>query len=145
LSDQSAYVTNEIIAGLKHDHVVVRSWSLPGLFSPGGTPIDVLLKEVDGSDFAAFVFGPDDKIASRKAKYFVPRDNVVFELGLFMGRLSRERALVVMQHKSSVKIPTDLLGVEAITYVTKSPPDLATSIQTVCHDLRKIITRLGPR
>lgn len=138
-------VANEIVSGLKHDQVAVRSWALPGLFSPGGTPIDVLLKEVDASDFAAFVFGPDDKIASRKTKYFVPRDNVVFELGLFMGRLNRDRALIVAEHNADIKIPTDLLGVEPITYVIKNPPDLSTSVQTVCNDLRKLIKRLGPR
>jgi CRP/FNR family transcriptional regulator, cyclic AMP receptor protein len=137
-------VANEIVSGLKHDDVAVRVWTLPGLFSPGGTPIDVLLKEVDSADFSAFVFGPDDQIGSRKAKYSAPRDNVVFELGLFMGRLTRDRAMVIMEHKANIKIPTDLLGVQPITYVIKNPPDLTAAMQTVCNDLRRLIMRLGP-
>lgn len=137
-------VANEIVSGLKHDDVIARPWAMPGLFSPGGVSVDVLLKEVDGADFAAMVFGPDDRIASRTATYAVPRDNVVFELGLFMGRIGRDRALMVLESKTDVKIPSDLLGITPITYVMKGG-DLAASVQTVCGDLRAVIKRLGTR
>ncbi|MEI9952292.1 MAG: TIR domain-containing protein [Pseudomonadota bacterium] len=33
---------------------------------------------------------PDDRIASRAATHAVLRGNVVFELGLFMGRVGRD-------------------------------------------------------
>ena len=86
-------IAREIVHGLKHDNIVARAWSTPGVFNPGGVSIDMLLKEVDVSDFAAFVFAPDDKVASRGKKYLAPRDNIVFELGLFLGRLDRHTRL----------------------------------------------------
>jgi len=136
---------NEIVSGLKHEKVVPQVWSTPGIFSPGGVAIDVLLKEVDHADFAAFIFGPDDKITSRNKKYYAPRDNVVFELGLFMGRLDRERAFIVKEQGSDVKIPTDLLGVTPITYVRKEGQDDAAMLAPVCIELGKMVKKLGAR
>jgi predicted nucleotide-binding protein len=138
-------ITNEIVRGLKHAPVIARPWSTPGLFSAGGVSIDVLIKEVDASDFAAFVFGPDDKIASRGERYVGPRDNVVFELGLFMGRLERTRTFIIKDQSSDIKIPSDLLGVTPITYIIKAGQTLAESIATVCADLADTVAKLGTR
>ncbi len=138
-------IASEIVEGLKHDNVIARQWSNPGVFTPGGISIDTLVKEVELADFAAMVFGPDDQVASRKDSFFAPRDNVVFELGLFMGRLDRNRALVIKEHGSEIKIPTDLLGVTPITYVKKPGADLATTISPVCNAIRKLVKELGRR
>lgn len=139
-------LANEIVTGLKHEKTIVpRVWSTPGVFSAGGVSIDVLLKEVEHADFAAFIFGPDDQIASRKEEYLAPRDNVVFELGLFMGVLDRTRAFVVREEGGEVKIPTDLLGVTPLTYVRKQGQDDPTMLKPVCIELAKLIKKLGPR
>lgn len=138
-------IAHEIVNGLKHDKIIPRPWSTPGIFSPGGVAVDVLIKEVDSADFAIFVFGPDDKITSRNADYSAPRDNVVFELGLFIGRLTRDRAFLVKEHNTDIKIPSDLLGITPITYVSKPGQDTATMISPVCAELRKVVKSLGPR
>lgn len=138
-------VAQEIQLGLKHEKIKVRPWSMPGVFGPGGIPIDTLIKEVDASDFAAFVFGPDDKVFSREEAYEAPRDNVVFELGLFMGRLDRNRSFIIKDQHADIKIPTDLLGVTPITYVSKAGEDLSASVGTICTELRKVITSVGVR
>lgn len=138
-------VAQEIQLGLKHDKIRVRPWSMPGVFGPGGVSIDVLMKEVDLSDFAAFVFGPDDKVFSRGEEYEAPRDNVVFELGLFMGQLDRNRSFIVKDHHADIKIPTDLLEVTPITYVAKRGEDLSEPVATICTELRKVIKAVGVR
>lgn len=138
-------VAQEIALGLKHDKIRVRPWNMPGVFGPGGTPLDSLIKEVDASDFAAFVFGPDDKVFSREEEYEAPRDNVVFELGLFMGRLERNRSFIVKDQHADIKIPTDLLGVTPITYVAKPGEDLSAPVGTICTELRKVIAAVGVR
>jgi len=144
-SVEGVAVAHEIQLGLKHDPIKVRPWSTPGVFGPGGVSIDSLIGEVDASDFAAFVFGPDDKVFSRHEKYEAPRDNVVFELGLFMGRLDRNRSFIIKDQHADIKIPTDLLGVTPITYVSKPGEDLSSAVATICHELRKVIKLVGVR
>jgi predicted nucleotide-binding protein len=138
-------VAQEIQLGLKHDPIKVRPWSMPGVFGPGGIPVDVLIKEVDASDFAAFVFGPDDKVFSREEDYEAPRDNVVFELGLFMGRLDRNRSFIIKDQHADIKIPTDLLGVTPITYASRPGEDVSSAVATICTELRKVIKSVGVR
>lgn len=73
-------------------------------FLPGQFTIETLLNSLKRFDFAVFVFSPDDKVTSRGSISNAARDNVVFELGLFMGRLGRERAFVLLQKNANVKL-----------------------------------------
>lgn len=136
-------IARAIIEGFKFDKVLLRLWSTPGVFSPGGVTSETLLREVDVADFAVFTFAPDDKILSRDKEYVVPRDNVIFELGLFMGRLGSRRTLVVKEYKDDIKIPTDLLGVTLVTYVDKPGQDIAFVVEPVCNELRRAIAQQG--
>ncbi len=119
-------------------------WS-NGVFGPSGTAVDSLYNFASSSDFAAFVVSPDDLVLSRDTDKMAPRDNVVFELGLFMGRLEQKRVFLIKEHSVDVKIPSDLLGITPITYVLKSEGSLTAAVGPVCTDLRKAITELGVR
>ena len=143
-SAESLVVAQEIQLGLKHDKINAVVWT-NGVFGPSSITIDALLTEVNESDFAVFVFSPDDKVVSRKHQYSAPRDNTIFELGLFMGRLERNRTFIVKEHSSDVKIPTDLLGITPLTYVYRDGEDLTAAVATVCTDLRKTAQKLGAR
>ncbi len=145
-SVEGLHIAKRIQLSFKHDRtILIRPWTTPGVFGPGGIPVDALLKEVDACDFAAFIFGPDDKLFCRAQEYDVPRDNVIFELGLFMGRLNRDRSFIVKDQASDIKIPTDLLGVTPITYVVKPGEDISPSIDTICTELKQAIDNLGVR
>jgi hypothetical protein len=74
------------------------------------------LRFVQCYDFAVLVLTDDDQITCRKVTQASPRDNVVFELGLFMGALGRRRAfpLVAQTADGAPKIPSDLLGNTAV-------------------------------
>jgi len=143
-SAESLSVAQEIQLGLKHDNVDAVTWT-NGVFGPSGIVVDALINTVNESDFAAFVFSPDDKTISRRKQYDAPRDNTIFELGLFMGRLDRNRTFIIKEHRTDVKIPTDLLGVSPITYVHRDGMDLSVSVASVCTELRKVIKNLGVR
>ena len=62
-------------------------------------------------DFAVLLFTPDDALQNPAKGQFVVRDNVLFEAGLFMGRLGRERTFVALDLAQDVKVPSDLRGV----------------------------------
>ena len=61
-------------------------------------------------DYAIFVFTPDDLIQDHDKQAAVPRDNVVFEAGLFIGQLTRFKTFVVQPYGKNVQLPTDLNG-----------------------------------
>jgi CRP/FNR family transcriptional regulator, cyclic AMP receptor protein len=143
-SVESLTIAQEIQLCLKHDDVEVVVWT-DGVFGPSGVPLDDLLKMVNESDFAVFIISPDDEVTSRKQEYNAPRDNTVFELGLFMGKLERSRTFIVKEDKSDVKIPTDLLGITPLTYVVRKGGNLTTALAPVCTELRKVISALGVR
>jgi CRP/FNR family transcriptional regulator, cyclic AMP receptor protein len=122
----------------------VRIWT-DGVFGPSGVTADKLLEQVAESDFAAFVFGPDDRVASRTDSYDAPRDNVVLELGMFLSNLGRERTFMVKDHKAELKIPTDLLGISPITYISSTGSKLEVAISPVCTEIAKRVRELGTK
>lgn len=83
-------------------------------FEPTKTYIESIEQELQKADFAVMVLTKDDERRSRLKNAFVPRDNVVFELGLFIAKLGRERSFYIQP--PGVQLPTDLLGIESITF-----------------------------
>ena len=86
-------IANELQAGFKHDPFNAFVWK-DGIFGPGGIAFDSLAQSAGRADFAAFVISPDDTVLSRHKEHIAPRDNVIFELGLFMGVLDRKRVVL---------------------------------------------------
>lgn len=114
-------------------------------FALSSTILDDLLLRLDQSDFGIFVFGPDDLVTIRDRQFATTRDNVVFELGLFIGRLGRERTFVVMpKHAADFRLPSDLLGVTPAEY-DATRPDIEAALGPACLRLRKQMTALGVR
>ena len=91
------------------------------------------------------MLGPDDRVISRGQETDVPRDNVIFELGLFMGALKRERTFLVLPRGLNIKVPTDILGLNPLTYPEGTQNEISSLIAPVCDDLRQIIMTKGPR
>jgi predicted nucleotide-binding protein len=141
-SVEGLMVAREIQEQFKHDKVCVRPWTAD-VFGAGGVPVDDLLKQVQEADFALFVFTPDDKLLCRDKDIEAPRDNVIFELGLFMDRLGRSRAFLIREHKLDLKIPSDLLGITPLTYVSAPNRTLTEQLGPPCNELRKLIRGLG--
>lgn len=94
----------------------VTVWS-QGVFEPSRYSMDALVDVLDGIDFGVFVFAPDDIVRIGGAESVAARDNVVFELGLFIGRLGRERSFIIIPSgHEDFHIPTHLLGLTPATY-----------------------------
>ena len=84
-------------------------------------------------------------IESRKKKQAAPRDNVIFELGLFMGALGRERTFIVKPRHVDIKIPSDLLGVTFIEYSTLPLFSLRSRVARPVRELLLLVDKHGPK
>lgn len=127
---------------LEHDPFTVVIWT-DGVFRASHYPVESLEKELDQSDFAIAIAQPDDIVQSRGGSSASPRDNVIFELGFFMGRLGRHRSLLLEPRGEEVKLPSDLSGITTIAY-RHDPHNWASALGPACNRIRSIIRDLGP-
>jgi hypothetical protein len=100
----------------ERDHQAVP-WDQPGLFPPGEQTMRVLIDLSRRVEAAILIFGADDKVWYRGDSVLQPRDNVIFEYGLFAGALGPHRAIVC--RNGDARHPGDLAG---ITTIDLSPP-----------------------
>lgn len=121
----------------------VEPWTLA--FELSATYIESLEKIADESDFAILVLTSDDVTTSRKKQKLSPRDNVIFELGLFMGALGRERCYLVQEDRPDLKLPTDLLGLHSAGFKRPDDGDLKSALSAKCTLIAERIVTLGSR
>ena len=138
-SGKQARLLEEITRGLE-DVADVEPWTTT--FNPGRSTLDRLVELSQEVDFAAFVFAQDDwtTIDASESGQASPRDNVVFEAGLFGGALGMRRTFIL--HASGSKLPTDLLGLTSIRY---DPATVTVEIREINQKLRKAIETEGRR
>jgi hypothetical protein len=117
----------------------VRPW--PSTFRLTMAYIESLERILDLSDFAVLVLTPDDKTESRGSEQLSPRDNLIFELGLFFGRLGRNRSFLIVQHDVNLKLPSDLLGLENAYFSISPGQDLETALASACARIADAIRR----
>ncbi|HET9132120.1 MAG TPA: nucleotide-binding protein, partial [Terriglobia bacterium] len=119
----------------------VTVWS-QGVFDLSKTTLDSLSRKLNTSDFGVFVFTPDDTLRLRSKKYSAVRDNVVLELGLFIGKLGIERTfMIIPDDVTDLRIPTDLIGVTPGKY-DGHRKDFEAAVGPVCNQIRKAVKRL---
>ena len=138
-STEQAKLLQGIARGLA-DVADVEPWTTT--FNPGRSTLDRLVELSQEVDFAAFVFAQDDWTTTDAAPSgeASPRDNVVFEAGLFGGALGIRRTFIL--HANGAKLPTDLLGLTTVRY------DAATSaadVRAINQKLKKAIEAEGSR
>ena len=121
---------------------VILWWQ--GVFGASSFPIDDLETQIGIADFAVLVAGPDDQVTSRENQSDAPRDNVIFELGLFMGALTRSRTFLLVPEGFKVKIPTDLLGLTCIEF-DPSAANVDDAVMYAVEELIGVITKKGPK
>ncbi|MGF1613452.1 MAG: TIR domain-containing protein [Gammaproteobacteria bacterium] len=86
------------------------------VFGLGKNTLQSLLERVDCSDFGVFVFSPDDIVRIHDKEQFAARDNIVFELGVFVGKLGPRHSFLVVPQDIDIRIPSDLWGVTVAKY-----------------------------
>src|SRR5262245_17266816 len=107
-----------------------QMWNKNGAFALNKAYIESLERNIRTMDFAVLVLTKDDGLMFRKQAKRAPRDNVVFELGLFTGRLGRERVFYLWPRE--LKIPSDLLGVHAPEFVLSRGVGMSAALAPGC-------------
>jgi Predicted nucleotide-binding protein containing TIR-like domain len=116
---------------------ICNIWNMDGQFGLGEFTLEALIKITKEHDFAIMILTQDDLINRRGRNTFVPRDNVVFELGLFMGALGRDRTFIV--HDKRMAMPSDLDG------ITRSEFLEMADLRNACRKLRDAMICAPPR
>lgn len=143
-SSEGVEFARAVRAALERD-AEVTVWD-EGVFQLGQTFVEALTQALSRFDFAVLVLTPDDIVQSRSLDMSGPRDNVIFELGLFMGRLGRGRTFILQQSGASLKIPSDLAGVTTAPYYwPRSDGNFRAAVATACDAIRERIRALGER
>lgn len=135
-----AYAIQENLEAIAEPYV----WT-QGVFELGDSYIESLIKELDKADFAILVLTEDDVTISGGKENVSPRDNVLFELGLFIGRLGRNRSFFVYDKLKDIKIPSDLAGISGAAFTLHESGNLAASLGSASNKIRNAIANTGNR
>lgn len=142
-SVESLPVARIVQNAFAHEKFLTTVWT-DGVFKVANYTLQSLEDQIDTSDFAIAIAHADDVTECRGKDWPTPRDNVVFELGLFMGRLGKERAILMEPRDDGVKLPSDLAGITTIPYRYVPGKDSAAHMAAACNALRDHIYSLGP-
>ena len=143
-SAESLAIASEVHRQLDNKAIVARLWT-DGVFQASRTAIESLVTLASSADFACLVLSADDVTVSRGRRVPSPRDNVVFELGLLIGSLGRERVFLLKPKGVDVRIPSDLLGVVWLEYARGGPVKLSGRMRAACSSVLKAVRAVGPR
>lgn len=105
--------------------------------SLGRTIIEKFEAQAEDVDMVFVLLTPDDLLQSGDASKYRGRQNVIFELGYFYGRLKRNRGKVILLVKGHVEIPSDLAG---IVYI-----DISNGMLAAGEEIRRELERWLPR
>lgn len=119
------------------DEFDVTVWN-QGVFSLSRGALDPLLEVLGSSDAGVFVLRPDDLTKRRGVEEATVRDNVIFELGMFIGRLSPSRTFMLTPAGATLHPPSDLLGVTTANYDSRraDAQETRAAVGPACTQIR---------
>src|SRR4051794_17602020 len=121
---------------LNLDHECETTLWSQGVFGLGQGTLEALVRAAARFDFAILVLSPDDLVTKREKAGQQPRDNVLFELGLFMGKLGRDRTFIVHERKTPLDLPSDLAGITPSTFARRTDNNMQAALGPVCTQFK---------
>ncbi len=121
----------------------VRVWADDSIFAPSANTLESLIEQSKKCDFGIFIFGADDKVNSKGKRFEAPRDNVVFEGGMFTGTCGICRTFFVCEDHKFLKMPSDLSGVTYLNFKLqevkkKQVPKFGTAVKRIADVIEKL-------
>ena len=149
-SREAIHYARAVSASLEHS-CQVNPW-FAGTFQAGDYTMEALERELDVNDFGVFVFAADDVALIRNKLVFITRDNTLFEMGLFWGRLGRKRVYCIIPRQveergdllqgervSDFHLLSDLAGLTLLHYHLRTDNKYAAAVDTACGEILKAI------
>ncbi|WP_434565724.1 nucleotide-binding protein [Vibrio chagasii] len=141
-SVESLPIADAIAENLEFD-AEVTIWR-NGTFNLSSNALDDLITKAKSVDFSIFIFSPDDLTIMRSREKYVVRDNVVFELGLFIGSIGKNRCFIVKPRDVELHFPSDLLGITPTDFdANRSDDDLASSLNYSATQIKRAFKDQG--
>lgn len=155
MSKKPPLLIHSSVEGLSIAHVIqvnldrvcaCKVWN-QGVFAPGRSNIDSILNEAQAHDYAVIVITADDTKNRRGVEERSPSDNVILEVGLYIGILGLRRTFIVCDRDEQPKLPTNLDGIGVITYSLVGHSSLRAALGAACTEIEELIRNdwiLGP-
>jgi hypothetical protein len=106
------------------------------VFEQNESTFDGLLRVSREYHYAAVIWGPSDLTTTNGEPISSPRDNVIFEAGLFLGALGRHRVFIAEDRTASIKIPSDYNGITCVTYDgSRIERDPQSAVRSACNEI----------
>lgn len=144
-SSESARYAENICLNLNQStefsNLEVICWRNSHLFKAAHYTLEDLLNSLNEMSFGIFVFSPDDLTEIRNQKHYTTRDNVLLEVGMYIGVLGRERTFILVPKNPSnefdLHIPSDLTGITTIFYnYNKNERNIANAVRDACTEIK---------
>lgn len=137
-------IARAIQAELRHD-ARLTIWNQGDLAEPGKYTLEFFAEAAGIYDYGIFVFAPDDTVLMRDQQHLVARDNVILELGFFIGALGRGRtAIIVPAHCPGLHLPSDLKGLGLLDFDAEHGT-LQAAVGPACNKIRLVWAKLPSR
>jgi len=145
-SSSEALSVAEIVQGLLEPRGIEPTLWNQGVFGLNTSGLESLMKACRDFDYACFVLRKDDVAVSRGRKTYTVRDNVILEIGLFLGALGRNRVFVVFERGNKPKLPSDLDGISFLDYDPgREDKNLKAALSPPCVEIGEAIKKSGQK
>ena len=139
-SSSEAKIEDQFIRGILEDNnIKVITWK--EVFHTGEFNLESLLNITEQIHGAIIILTCDDALWYREASNMAPRDNILFEMGLFMKALGRKHtALIFCENEKGEmpKSPTDILGLNVIYFENDKKAKNTIKLETWLHQFKQI-------
>ncbi|MCW5964211.1 MAG: nucleotide-binding protein [Bryobacterales bacterium] len=113
------------------------------VFLPGQHLLESLSLAIDRADFAVLLCLPEGKTNYRSKKYAGLNPNVLFELGVSLGRLGKSRAFVVRPQGANLLAPGYLDGISQVEFIMREESTAASTMGPVCLKIKEAMKLQG--
>ena len=134
-SSEGAKIADEIRDKINKelgDWLECETWKDGGVFSLNRGTLESLVKASRKYDYGIMLASKDDVLIKRYKVFSTMRDNVLFEMGLYLGSLGLQRAFLITHDKTA--LPSDFNGVTVVKYNDKN---LKGKIDDIIKELKK--------